>query len=75
MQFISNLEPGASWSLSSFVLLTGGCHPNCATCIGYTPNLAGCDICKNFLVNDYTSSTQKCSTCQSGFTLQPSQIC
>lgn len=46
------IDPFATWSISSFVIVTGLCNVNCAGCSGYTASLAGCDICKNFLANN-----------------------
>ena len=70
MNFASTMtDPSSSWSISSFVLVTGTCNSNCAACSGYTPNPSGCDICKNFLANNDTAGGQKCSTCSNGFTL------
>lgn len=61
------IDPFATWSISSFVIVTGLCNVNCAGCSGYTASLAGCDICKNFLANNQSAGGEKCSTCLNGF--------
>lgn len=55
IQFTSRMAPGASWGLSSFVLITGQCDPKCALCDKFIPRADGCLMCKNFLANNDTT--------------------
>ena len=64
------MAQGATWGLSSFVLITGSCNSKCAVCNGYTPRVDSCSKCNNFLANNLAG--QKCSTCLNGFFMTPS---
>ena len=62
---LSSQNPGSQWGISSFLLLTGNCHPSCQVC-EFSVSNTECSVCRSFFIR---GTDGICSRCAPGFRL------